>query len=73
VGALQISVRFRAESENDSNASRTLESAVRLAEDAVMKKDVKFNPSHEQKVAAIRDIVYEYADLISAGHYSLNG
>jgi hypothetical protein len=33
----------------------------------------KFDPSRTQRIAAIRDIVYEYANLMAASHYSIHG
>ena len=32
-----------------------------------------FNPPRSKRLAAIRDVVYEYVNLISAGYYSLDG
>jgi hypothetical protein len=33
----------------------------------------KFVPGKEKRIAAIKDVVYEYGNLIAAGHYSMRG
>jgi hypothetical protein len=39
-----------------------------------MKKDlVRFVPDRSQRIAAVKDIVYEYANFISAAHHSIHG
>jgi hypothetical protein len=34
---------------------------------------LKFDPCREQRVAGIKDVVYEYGNLIASAHYSMNG
>ena len=34
---------------------------------------IPFTPSKDQRLKAVQDIVYEYANLVSAGHFSLTG
>jgi len=36
-------------------------------------KRCEFVPDREQRIAAIKDVVYEYANLMSAGHWSMHG
>lgn len=36
-------------------------------------KLLKFNPSRKKRIAGIEDVVYEYGNLLVAGHYSMRG
>jgi hypothetical protein len=36
-------------------------------------KLLEFIPTQEKRIAAIKDVVYEYGNLIAAGHYSMRG